>query len=381
MKQQYNTYADQEKRVMEKHPELKAMRCISLDRASLDSDALSQFIEMCWTKDYGSENRIVFTPAFLNWSTGEAPRGKAVLTEEGKILGAVVYFQRKYEHRGRHIHYAIETGLSVHREYRGLGIAQWLSLKLKWALKEKNLDFSLVWYDTRHNTSSSSFQIFAMKKPNPHGLMPIRLMSRIFDYDNAVVNLPLNPVERMALKIRTGYDVRFPAAGLPAGFRIETFSSGRTDAYMEFLNRYRDKNGCKFIPTAEDLSRWRENTYGPAGFHALVHTGKNRRQRIEALYFGHKVRAAHGCRYFQADGILLCPDLEKRVARAFLRTVESRLCEEENCFCTIVPDTGGGRHLDRLGYRLLVHQHLGMESYRPSNTTLADLKQGWLELR
>lgn len=381
MKKQQNDYDYQEKKLMEKHPELRALKCISINHPSLRMGSLAKFIEMCWQNDYGNENRILFTTKFLKWGMGEKPEGNVAITKEGKIVGALICLERNYNHNGKQIQYAIKTALSVQNEYRGQGIAQWISVKLKRTLMKKNFDFSMVWYDTRHNHSESSFQLLGLKKPSPHGLMPIRIMSRMFDFKKAVDNVPFRPTEKVIIKAQTLWSHHFYNAGLPKAFCIKNFSHDDMEAYMNFLIAYQNKKGFKFAPTKTDLFRWQKDAYESAGFYSLIQKGKSGGNQVKALYFGHKVRVEQGYYYFHADGILLCPDLGKSVARSFLRNVEYRLHKNEACFGTIVPETGGGLYLNRFGYRYLVHQHLGMELYRSLDITLTDLKKGWLELR
>ncbi len=382
MKQQYKDYSFQERQLMTRHPELAGMTSMPLDQTGLNLTVLSDFIEMCWEHDYGSEPRIHFSSGFLEWNMGKRITGRAVITKTGKLLGVFLYFERRYFQGDEARPYAIETGLSVHPGHRGQGIAQWLSLGVKQMLIERQVDFSLIWYDSRHNQPGSSFQVFARdKEKNDQGLS-VRIMGRMFDFDTAVRYGQFSLFEKVALKLST---LLFPyrnGDSLPLGYTLEAFSQDRLYAYLKFLVRCQARQGGGLIPAVEDLLRWEKGagSYDSARFYVL-RGYRGGRGQVMGLYFGHKVPLDETWYYFQADGILVCPDLPEKVAKSFVRVVESKLHEGESCIGVTIAETGGGKLLWRYGYLPVENQILTMDSHALPGINLRNLKQGLVELR
>ncbi len=383
MKQQYKEYLFQERQLMTRHPELAGMTSMPLDQTDLNLTVLSDFIEMCWEHDYGSEPRIRFSSGFLAWNMGKHATGLAVLGKDGMLLGTVLYFKRTYLKGGVKGCYVIKTGLSVHPDYRGKGIGQWLLLKLLQLLESKCIDFSVEWYDTRHDIPGSPSWMLAANKNQVDDSLPVRIMARILNYDTAIKYHAFGILDRLAMKLNMCIFPCHKVGSIPSGYILDEFNKKMIPAYLEFLKRFQTSRGELLTPAGDDLLRWEKGAghYASARFYALRKKRDNGGNRIDGLYFGHKVFLDRKWSYFQADGILISPGLPIGVAKSFIRAVETRLSEDAPCAGVTIAETGGGNFLWRYGYLPVVSQLLSMDHYALSGIPIKNLKQRFVELR
>lgn len=369
------TYEMYKERLMAKHPRLREMTSVPLDEAGLDFESLSDFIEVCWTHDYGKKPRFRFSREFLEWNMANRLTGKAIRNADRELVGVILYFRRAYISGGKKRHYTIETGLSVRPGYRGQGIAQWLFLDLKQTIQAEGYDFSLMWYDNRQAHSGSAFKTFAESKTRTDNIVSVAFLWRVFNPVATVRHADLSVYEQLGLRLISlvfPYPVSYQ---LPDGFELAEWRQDRAPDYADFLAGVITGRDAGLLPDAGMFLRWRHK----GGFFALTEGGV--RGKIRGLYFGHKVALGKGWSYFQADGILVSPDLPRAAVRGFLRAVEVRLGEKESCTGVSVAQTGCSRGLWRYGYLPMTHQLLAVDSHGTTILSPGQLKAGFVELR
>lgn len=379
MRSSYERKSDQELRLLERHPELAKMGMVPLTDTGINMIELSEFIEWCWEVDYGSEPRLRFTPGFLAWNMGASATGLAVLGKDRALLGTVLYFKKVYLKQGQRRFYVIKTGMSVHPDHRGKGIGQWLFLRLRELLSHEPIDFSIEWYDTRHDLPGSSSWILGADKNQVDDALDVRIMARILDYDTAVTYLGANGLERFLLRLNQFIFPCKKKVNLPRDYVIEGFTEERIPDYLSFLLGFQSRVRNFLIPAKDDFLRWQEGQYASTRFYALIHRPAAGRERIEGLYFGHRVKLDRRWHYFQADGIFVRPDLAKPVVKSFLRRVENSL--GSSCMGITIAETGTGNSLCRYGYLPVTSQLLTMDRYALKGIHIHELKYGLVELR
>lgn len=349
-----------------------------IDQAGLSVEELSEFIEMCWVHDYGATPRMRFSPGFLEWNMGKDLSGMAVLGSTRELLGVYLFFERYYWKDGKARPYVFETCLSVHPAHRGKGIAQWLGIGLRRMVSDKDVDFYLTWRDTRQIFPGSSFRICTANTSDVNTSEHVNILLRILDFNKALEYLATNAFDVLSLKLKTRFYSAPKENCLPNGYTLESFREEMIPACHDFLVRYQASSGAFLIPAVEEFMRWQPGRYDAARFYALREQGRG---RIRGLYFGHKVPLDGEWFYFQADGILIDPDLHGTVTRAFFEDVESRLLKEGPCMGCIVVETGCEESLWKYGYLPEISHLLILSPCRVEEIETIDLKRGLIDLR
>ncbi|MCG8618690.1 MAG: GNAT family N-acetyltransferase [Desulfobacterales bacterium] len=368
-------YVKQERQLTERHPELLEMEVTPLDESGLHLEELSGFMESCWTHDYGREPRLRFSRTFLAWNMGERLTGLMARDVAGKLVGVVVYFKRGYQQDGTVRYYAIETGLSVHPDCRGRGIGQWLVLRLRQMIREAGIDFSISWYDSRHNQPGSSFLTLAEKRSREGNAVLVTLLGRVMDYAGTVQYGGFSPFERAVLRLTSAVFPYVDSPDLPVKFRVNGWSEKKFYRYLDLVAEVQSCTRSGLAPDAGSFLRW-----GRGGRFYALEKRSEKNGRVYGLFFGHKVLLENNRFYFQADGIFLSPELSLGEKSAFLRYVEQILCEKERCIGVTVSETGGNPGWYH-GYLPVASQVLSMDAYRPTSVGLNRLKAGFVELR
>ncbi|HCY83758.1 MAG TPA: hypothetical protein DHV36_01335 [Desulfobacteraceae bacterium] len=235
------------------------------------------------------------------------------------------------------------------------------------------IDFSVSWYDSRHNQPGSSFLTLAENRARKGDAVSVTLLGRVMDYEGTVRYGGFSPVEKVALRLTSLIFPYLSSTDLPGRFQVMGWSADKFCHYLDLLAEVQSCNRSGLTPDAGIFSKW-----GRGGrFYALE---DRENDRVYGLFFGHKVLLENHRFYFQADGIFISPALSFFEKRAFLRHVEQILCETENCIGVTVSETGGNPGWCH-GYFPVASQVLSMDAYRPTGIGLNRLKAGFVELR
>ena len=219
-----------------KHPSLRDLRIATLQEAGWNHRRLSDFIESCWRGYYQPEEfRVVFSPEFLEWQMPEL-RGICALDGEGKVFGCVIFFRRRYSRGDQLRTFAIETAICTITNYRGRGIAQYLSIVHQEALIQAGEDFSFRWLDSRKQQEGSSSHVFGQNRERIWATTTMSLLGKSFDWRKSRKYGQLNIFFTLAAR---GIQKLFPSRcgqTFPGGRRVQTGALEYLPAVRELID-------------------------------------------------------------------------------------------------------------------------------------------------
>lgn len=158
--------------LLSKHPELKDVTVEWMDTAGISYQELHEFIELCWQASYDDQFRPRFTAEEIEYMTGDAdlPQGVLVKDASGQLVGLSFLCVYPYWDidKQQTRKYIIGTGLSTHPDWRGKGMAQFVTnrLKLLYAYDDNSAEamISYTWIDRRMaKKAGSSHTVFTKK--------------------------------------------------------------------------------------------------------------------------------------------------------------------------------------------------------------------------
>ncbi|MEW5723277.1 MAG: hypothetical protein AB1896_09235 [Thermodesulfobacteriota bacterium] len=230
-----------------RHPELmrisvKSPSEISTSHPILDYGYLADFIARAWDHTYRSkegrrEVRFHYTPGYLEWLLASPWLDKNLtgiaLDHEERVLGLSYGINKTLRLGGKSFRIGLHSGLSVAPEYVGKGIAQYIHFNVQKKIVESgpSYDGSAYWWDGKNVKRGHSLDTFRRNDPLLK-FFSYDLLNRIFDYERALDNISLIPLQKPFAKFLSGV----PEPRLPHNYQILEFASGDLEEVQLFLN-------------------------------------------------------------------------------------------------------------------------------------------------
>ena len=338
---------------------------------------LSDFIEACWTRDYGSEGRIIFSPELIEFNIPDIKKDSISIVGkiDGHLVGVFLFFPMFYRIGEDVISSGIVTGLSTHEELRGKRVSQFLVLCIEENLINHEIGFAKFWLDDRHNTGGSSYQTYKKGKKRTEWNKTVSLYAKPFDVKKLTRAAKLSSVEKAGAKFMQW---RFPSKmDLPKGYQIHGFRKGDTDHWLRFISENQPKGVLRRHFSAAELERKLSYSKGrtePIAFRA------EREGATHGVIYGFTVPFGDSESYAQIDGIIFNPRLSQSDKRKIVGSWERAIIDEYGCFSSAIPASATPENLADFGYVKLMTQTLGANFYDPSipqealNSLLVELR-------
>jgi hypothetical protein len=352
------------KKIKQKHPLLGNVKITPFSEKKINNHILSHFIENCWIADYQNEPRVTFSKEFLDFNDSILDKDCSfTLTKNDELIGCVLCYENSYFSSEFKIKIIHGTGLSVKpsKDFRGNGIAQYLVLNSMKNAVEKNYDGYTYFLDSRHRMPGKSYNIFGKKnKITSDKILSIGIYGKSFNIEKSTQIGSLNFLEKMGIQFM---DKIFSLSNHLSD-EYELISDLERNQFQE-INYLFNSNSSEdlYLPTAEKIFNTKSNFYGE-DFNSLNFTFKKDNRTIGILY-GITNPVLHNEKYFQTDGLFFDKRLTKKEKRSFLRNVEYKLRNEQNCFSMIIPTSATTENLVSLGYLPIEKQLFCLAEYKP----------------
>jgi hypothetical protein len=293
-------------------------------------------------------------------------------------------------------HFAIETALCVHPDFRGYKFGQLIGIYNKERLVKKGFDFSIHWLDSRHNKPWHSFNIFGKDQNKIRETTEISLLCKSYNLDRLKKHEELGFVFNYLFK---GIQFIYPLKSTdPKGYYVSKFDSALVDKYLAFIHETINFEavssgfdsapagampGTKLTSNSNELLR-RESFhrfYGPQNresfFYSLLDETND---WVSALAFGFKSPQRKGDFLAFFDGLIFHKSLSKTIKRNFMGVIEADLRDVEKCMAGTIPKNcikGAFSY----GYIPYQKQVLGFDPYKKLDFGINEVSKMLIGLR
>jgi len=340
-------------------------------------EKLSDFIEACWKRDYGSEGRIIFSPEFIKFNIPDISKDRVSLVGimDGNLVGAFLFFPMSYRMREEDVKGGIVTGLSTHDQLRGKRISQFLVLCIEERLIDNHIQFAQFWLDDRHDSEGSSYQTYRNEKKRTEWNKTVPLCCKPFNVKMLAKVTKMSAIEKFGAQY---IQWRFPSKfDLPKGIKIDSFRESDIHKWIDFIHNHQPQTLLRRHFTSEELTRKLGYNKGRTKSVALK---IERQGEMQGVVYGFTVPVGDFDLYAQLDGIILHPQLSRRDKRKIIGSCERAIIEEHSCFSSAIAASATSEQLTDFGYIELMTQTLGANFYDPTipqdslNSILVELR-------
>jgi GNAT superfamily N-acetyltransferase len=367
----------QKKKLFEKNPELKKATVLTLKQTGYSFKDISAFIELCFDHDYQGETRMRFTPEFIEKNANNL--SGTVILHDGNIVASVMTFPNTcfsvFPNQTKPNNFVIESALSVHPEYRGKKLGQFIEIETKENLIKEGIDFSVYWLDSRHNKPWHSFNIFGNDQNKIKETTEISLLCKSYNLVRLKKYEKLGFVLYSLLKtIQSIYPLKDNEL---QGYRVSKFDPALVDKYLDFAQGTTSFESVSIGFDRESFYR----LYGPqkreSFFYSLVDETND---KISVLAFGFKSPQRKGDFLAFFDGLIFHENLPKPLKRNFMGVIEADLRDAEKCMAGTIPKNcikGAFSY----GYIPYQKQVLGFDPYKELNFGINEVSKMLIGLR
>lgn len=348
---------------------------LSWTSSTLDDAPLEQvcgLIQDAWRRAYGARISIAYRPALLRLARACAAHGGLVTHAEDDcgVCAVVLGLPVDMALGGDAGPVTLTTGFCTSEKYEKSGLVELLLARHSLACQQAGHAFSLHW-------RAGAGAVRATTKPTLSHAVPVPLYAKALDCALAARHGQLTRLQGLGLRWLA---LRHPAGRvLPAGMVLEPVTAGNAASAAAFLNVCQEGRPLRRHFTADTLSRrcaWSEDGVQGAGWVLTAHG------RTMGVLYGYvnPVSDTHG--YFALDGAVFDPGLDTARAIRAVSALEGVLRGRYGCFAVMVPASGCGLPLDRMGYVPVRRYCVGAVDYRPvAGLTVQSLGELLLELR
>jgi hypothetical protein len=178
-------------------------------------------------------------------------------------------------------HFAIETGISVHPDFRNKKLGQFVVIKNKEALIRKGFDFSVYWLDSRHDKPWHNLNILGSDKNKIKETCEIALLCKSYNLGRLSNYEKLGPLLNSLTKI---IQFIYPLKSTDLrGYRVSKFEPGLVDKYLDFVQ---GTTAFEAVSTGFDRESF-HRLYGPQNRESFFYSLMDETyDSISALAFG-----------------------------------------------------------------------------------------------
>jgi hypothetical protein len=356
---------------------LRSLTIEPLCDSNVTVEQLADFIETCWTRDYGSEGRIIFSPEFIEFNIPDIKKDciSIVGKIDGQLVASFLFFPMNYRIGEAVIRAGIVTGLSTHEKLRGKRVSQFLVLCIEDNLINNQISFAKFWLDNRHHHEGGSYQTYKKEKKRTEWNKTVSLYVKPFDVKKLSAATKLSSIEKAGAKFMQW---RFPSKmNLPRGCEILQFRKRDMDDWLNFINSNQPKGYLSRYFTGNELEHKLTYCKGRTRAAALrvVRGGVT-----QGVFYGFTVPIGDSDSYIQLDGVILHRGLSRSDKRKIIGSCERTIIDEYGCFSSAMPASATPENLADFGYVKLITQTLGANFYAPNipqdalNSLLVELR-------
>ena len=204
-------------KLLKKHPELdeyeaSRLKDLPADHYFRDLKNVAEHIETCWSYTYSEDiknkkSRFIYSAGYLGWllsSPSEGFENIMVVTQKttGRVAGSALMIPRTIRFGQTEFKSGILTGLSVHPDHTGRGIAQLCHIERERLLQSTNENTPVViWWDAINSEKWHSLGIFKKKQYQIDFIGKYPLLVRFFDYKTTIETVYVPAYEKPLLRL------------------------------------------------------------------------------------------------------------------------------------------------------------------------------------
>jgi hypothetical protein len=333
-------------KIISKHGELVGgLEVKRVCDANIDLDIIANFVNTEWGKTYGNEPILSYSGTLFKLYKVNPECSFVCIDPIGRLVGSLISMDRTIICEDTSLKGGFHTALTVTDKFRGHGLSQILRNEHLISLSQKNYDFSVCWYDSRHNGLGSALNTYLNDKHLM--LRDIPMYAKTFDLNIANRITTLKSSEIIVGKVinyifpQKSHHELYQNQFNQGLFQSNDYSiADSTNAYISYLPKILKK---------------REVANGSTRAFSLNANGV-----ISAFVQGYFVNLNRDLRYFNMDTVFFSNELSYLSKKNFLSAVEFELRFNHNCFSVTAMKTASKENIMKFGYFPFMNQKIGV---------------------